>query len=440
MTTEYKVQRLHPAQQNIVDNKTRYSTLVCGRRFGKTELCIRLALKKILDGGNVGWFAPNYKILNPVYNYFVNNFGSIIQTKNAQNHYIRFKNGAELDFWSLDTNDDAGRSRFYDLAIIDEAGMVGKLWSIWEAAIRPTLIDRKGEALFAGTPKGMTGFHKAYQLGIDPAKPKWSSFTGSTYANPYLDPEEIEEMVEGMSEDLYRQEVLAEFLDDSGSVFKNVSLVSTEEEIEAGLEGHDYIMGIDPARVNDFFVATVMDKREKRQVYLDRFKGKETKECLIRMRHLYNRFKPELIHIETNQNRSLYELMRDEGMPTKELFTTNKNKQEMIDALALSIEMQEVKLLNNNVQISELMAYNVERSEKSMNMKFGAPSGQHDDTVMALAMAHWFVKTSDMTFLERAHGGIQVCTPEEREYLNRADAWDRHVREMEQLRDYEYAD
>ena len=401
---EIKISAMHPGQLEIFNNLRQFNVICCGRRFGKTELLKRMTIRNIAKGKKIGWFSATHKIMLPVYRSMTQLLHPIIETRNQQQKIIYFKNGAELEFWSMDNNEDVGRSRPYHEVIIDEAGLIKGLMQTFESAIMLCLADYDGGATFAGTPKGMNGFHDAFLLGKSKYEPDWASFTASTYANPYLKPSVIDRLKRGMSEDYQQQEIWAKFLDDSGSVFRNVSLVSTEEPLKVGIDGHSYIMGVDPGRVNDFFVITLLDKIEKAQVFKDRHTGMETKACIQRIKEVCLLFHPEIIHIETNQTRTIYEQLRDEGYPVVECFTINANKHQMVDALKYALETQQLKLLNDNNQISELMSYEVTKTP-SGNMVFGAPAGKHDDDISALMMAYYFVKQQDFSALDRLYGG-----------------------------------
>lgn len=409
---EIKISPMHPGQLVIFNNLRKYNVICCGRRFGKTEFLKRMTIKHILAGKKIGWFSATHKIMLPVYRWMCQTLHPIIATKNQQQKIIYFKNGAELEFWSMDNNEDVGRSRPYHEVIIDEAGLIKGLMQTFESAIMMCLADYDGGATFAGTPKGMNGFHDAFLLGKSKYEPEWASFTAGSYANPYLKPAVIDKIKRGMSEDLIRQEIMAEFLDDSGSVFRNVSLVSTAEPIKSGIEGHSYVMGVDPARVNDFFVVTIIDKIEKKQVFLDIHPGMESIPAIERVKEICLLFKPEIIHVETNQTRIIYEQLRDSGYPVMECFTVNENKRQMVDSLAFAMEKQNIELLDDNTQRSELMSYEGTRS-KSNNMIFGAPAGKHDDTVSALMLAYYFVKQNDFSALDRLYGGEHRFLTEE---------------------------
>ena len=70
---------------------------------------------------------------------------------------------------------------------------------------------------------------------------------------------------------------------------------------------------------------------------------------------------------------------------------TNATKANLIDALALAFERGAIRILPDPVLIGELQAYEAERLPSGL-MRYGAPQGMHDDTVMALALA-WFNPT-----------------------------------------------
>ena len=110
-----------------------------------------------LLGQNVGYFAPIYALAAPT----VTNLATVLEpvaeriNRSALPRSIALPGGGLVESWSLD-NQRVGRSRFYDLAIIDEAAHVeGDMAMIFDASIMPTLLDRKGAALAASTPAGI---------------------------------------------------------------------------------------------------------------------------------------------------------------------------------------------------------------------------------------------------------------------------------------------
>jgi len=217
--------KLHEKQREIAVafNTERRVVLRCGRRFGKTSLLERCALKWAMQGKLVGWFGPQYRLNTPTYNRIVRNAGSMLSRKSKIDQIIEMHSGGAIEFWTLN-DPDAGRSRFYDRVIIDEASLVAKgLQETWEQSIAPTLLDRGGSAIMAGTPKGVDPdnfFHRACTDKVKTASwSPWVEFHAPTSANPTLNKEEVERLRDEYPPLVYQQEYLAEFVDWSGAAF-----------------------------------------------------------------------------------------------------------------------------------------------------------------------------------------------------------------------------
>ena len=162
------------------------------------------------------------------------------------------------------------------------------------------LMDLKGDAFIKSTPKGRNGFWQMYQYGIDPNNSEWTSFHYPTAANPYIPPSEIEAMKKSLPEIIYRQEVLAEFIDDQGGVFRRVQEAATMQQLEKPLEGHQYIAGVDVASSIDFTVVSVLDVADKAQVYMDRFNRVDYNVLENRLEAVYKHWHLDTMKIEAN--------------------------------------------------------------------------------------------------------------------------------------------
>jgi len=139
------------------------------------------------DGLSVGWFAPNYKLLSPSYKRILKLVRPAVEGASRTDGLITLLNGGQIEFWTLN-DEDAGRSRAYDRVIIDEAGLIkAGLRDIWEQSIAPTLLDRRGRAIMAGTPKGISDESFFYQACTDKSL-GWTEFHAPTANNPTLDP------------------------------------------------------------------------------------------------------------------------------------------------------------------------------------------------------------------------------------------------------------
>lgn len=210
--------KFHSAQDEIYRNLTGRDVLRCGRRFGKTTMLEDIAGNEARKGWRVGWFSPSYKLLMPSYKRILHTIRPVVSHHSKVDALIETAKEGQVEFWTLE-NEDAGRSRFYDLVIIDEGSLVKKgLRQTWETAIRPTLLDRRGRAIMAGTPKGVDPENFFYEACTDPALGFKEHFA-PTRLNPMLDADGVAKLADEYPPLVYQQEFLAEFVDWSGAAF-----------------------------------------------------------------------------------------------------------------------------------------------------------------------------------------------------------------------------
>jgi len=65
---------------------------------------------------------------------------------------------------------------------------------------------------------------------------------------------------------------------------------------------------------------------------------------------------------------------------------TSASKAALVNELAVAFEQQSIQIFPDAVLLAELVAYSAERLPSGA-LRYSAPPGQHDDTVMALALA-----------------------------------------------------
>lgn len=152
-TETIKLTRLHPAQEQIRNERARFNVLACGRRFGKTTMIVDLLAETSISGYPACYFAPTYKMMSEVWREMSTTLRPIASRVSAQERRLELITGGVVDMWSLD-QPNAARGRKYKRVAVDEAGMVKDLQTAWEQVIRPTLADYEGDAWFPGTPKG----------------------------------------------------------------------------------------------------------------------------------------------------------------------------------------------------------------------------------------------------------------------------------------------
>lgn len=200
----------HLNQRRILKEKKRFNLVKCGRRFGKTEL-VKLLSSISLEGKFTGIWFPTYKDLADVWREVVVTFYPAIIKKDEQLKQILLINGGLIDFWSMD-DPDSGRGRRYHRAIIDEAAKAKKFKSAWQGTIRPTLTDFKGDAWFFSTPKGKNNYFFILEQDMN-EMPDWSFHKFTSYDNPFIDPNEIEQAKQQLDSITFNQEYMAEDVD-----------------------------------------------------------------------------------------------------------------------------------------------------------------------------------------------------------------------------------
>lgn len=398
---DIRLPQLHAGQQAVDEHPARFKVIACGRRWGKTQHAIDGITERLVDGLTCGYFVPSYKMADEVWRTAKSVLGSLIRDKNETKLRIETYTGGALDFWSMDRlSGETARGRKYHHVVVDEAAHAYNGREVWNAVIRPMLTDYRGSAYFYSTPNGLNWFWDIYRAGLDGDRrhQHWQAFHFRTVDNPYIDPDEVEDARHNLPDRLFRQEYLAEFIEDAGGVFRNVDTVCTAPPgIPDILRGY-YVMGVDWAREYDFTVISVFDALTQTQVDLDRFNQIGWDLQRGRLRRMVNKWRPAIIWAESNAVGSPnVEALQQEGMPVRGFDTNVASKGPLIDGLALAIESEQIRLLDENLcdghladavraQNIELKSYLVERMP-SGRYKYGVPRGQHDDTVIATALA-----------------------------------------------------
>lgn len=272
-----------------------------------------------------------------------------------------------------------------DYVILDEAAYMHP--DVWAEVVRPMLLESQGGALFLSTPRGKNWFWQLYQRGLDPLETRWQSFHFDSSINPLVEQAELDEIERTTSKRTFREEYLAEFIDDSGMVFRGIHDATTAPKGAQYIEGHRYIMGVDWGRDHDFTVIAVIDNTSNQMVALDRFNKIEYRFQRERLKLLADQWKPAQIWAEANSiGTPIIEQLRDDGLSVRPFMTTSKSKAPLIEGLSLAIERGDLALLADEVLLAELAAYQIEMTA-SGNYRYNAPQGMHDDTVIATALA-----------------------------------------------------
>lgn len=371
-------------QDAILRDKTRFRVLAIGRRWGKTELAVIACIMRLLRGERMWFCSPttqNNKRVFPQFKAMVRDIPNVYI--NNSDFIISLPNGGYIKFVSLHEPDNI-RGEGLDFLVIDEAAFVAE--DVWDKILRPMLVTTKGAALFLSSPNGRNWFWRIFNMGNDPLEPDWKSWQLSAYDSAVVPSSELDDIKRNTPERVFSQEYLAEFLEDGGAVFRNIMACIGNMPHATR---NPVTIGADWARYNDYSVFYAIDMVTRQVVDYDRFNQIDWTLQRDRLLAMAKRWNVKQVFAEANSiGEPNIEELNKTGLQVTGFMTTAASKQQIINALSLAFEQQDIMIPNDPVLIAELQAYTLERLP-SGNFRYTAPSGLHDDCVMALAIA-WY--------------------------------------------------
>lgn len=374
-----------PKQKEIYEYPARFKIIACGRRFGKTFLCSYKVILSALSKPNQTFFilAPNYAQTKILWRMIKRTLPKEAVKRIMEGElFIELQNGSII-FAKSGDNPDALRGEGLDGCVLDECAMLRP--EVWNEAIRPALADKNGWAIFISTPKGKNWFYELFLRGQDPNQTEFKSFQYPSWENPLLAQSEIEEMRKSMPEVSFRQEVMAEFLDAGGLVFRGLDKVLTSHP-EEPKPGEFYIIGVDLGRHEDFTVIKVGKISTNQEVYRERFNQSDWDYIKHRIREVYNLYNRGCIIMDsTGYGDPIYEDLSKEGLNINGINMNVSTKPKLIENLQLMIENQQIGLINDPNLTVEFGAYTY-TILPSGNVRYEAAQGFHDDEVISTAL------------------------------------------------------
>ena len=378
-----ELNRPHKGQEKFLNSQARFRVLMSGRRWGKSDICKSTSIDHILNGKDVAYVTPTYNLAKIFYDDILDIIPKVlIKSTNKTDLVIELVTGGSLYFFTGEKPDNF-RGRKFHLVIIDEAAYVKDLKNAWNKAIRPTLTDYKGKAIFISTPNGKDFFDSLYNRGLDELNPEWESFRFTSYDNPHIDPSEIDAAKSELPEASFNQEYLAIPSENANNPFGS-------KNINAAIMGSlskkkTVVYGIDLAKSNDYSVIVGLDEDGKMSHY-DRFQldwstTKEKIRALPRsvVKHIDSTGVGDVIFEELN--RELPNLI-----PFK---FTAQSKPQLILSLIKNLELGKISIIEDVVD--EFMSFEYKIGVAG-HVKYEAKPGYHDDKVIAIALANYIYK------------------------------------------------
>lgn len=383
-------EQVHRRQEAFLDSDARFRCIAAGRRGGKTTACAKDARDKLLDPPwpdyLVWWVAPTYTQAEIGFREFLSEFPDELLDEDNISRQQRIVEvpGGRIEFKSADRPDNL-RGEGVDFLVIDEAAQVGQY--AWENALRPTLTDSDESRMVAiSTPKGRNWFHRLYTRGQDPDEPQYESWQFPTTENPFISQADVEEARRTLPDRVYRQEYLAEFVDDTGGVFPGVRERNVDDYDWREWSGNPpYALGVDFARHQDWTVVTVLSA-EGKLAHFERVRDVSWPQIQDAVEAAADEYPGRVAVDATRDNKIVSDLERS-GVDVEPVQFTPQTKRQLVEDLAAALENGELLLpeIPQLVNELELFEYDVTRAG---NVRYQAPEGFHDDCVDSLALAN----------------------------------------------------
>lgn len=378
-------ERIH---QSIKNEPYKYYSLAIGRQFGKSLLAENQALDWFFNVPNckIGWVSPIYKQCKKVFDEIDNAFASaqfVFKSKNKTDLTFTSHNNSTINFYSAERYDNI-RGETFDYLICDEFAFMDS--EAWTEVLRATVLVRGKKVLFLSTPKGKNHFHRLHSLSG--SNPQYKSFSMTSYDNPIINPSEIDDARLTLPDHVFRQEYLAEFVDGGSGLFTNPIVITKSEKT-----GRMYA-GLDIGRADDYTVLSVFNENGEMH-HIERWNHSTWSEIVNKVVARINEFGCYTMIEVNGLGDPIFEQVQDKVNDSGLILpfvTTSKSKQDIIERLVVATQNQEVKFIDSDWLLKELDLFTYEYNPKTKSVRYSAPSGFHDDGVMATAIGYHALK------------------------------------------------
>lgn len=220
--------KLSKWQTTVFEDNHRFRVVCAGRRSGKSSLARLIVLTWAAQTQGVYWIvSPTYRQSKQIHwrelQQEVPN--GWIKDKNESELSVTLFNGSIIELKGAENPDGLRGVKLRGL-VIDEIASIRNWDWLWSEVLRPTLTDYQAPALFISTPKGYNHFHSLYIQGQETGESTgpnndYRSWRFTSYDNPFIPKEEIDNAKKELSEDTFYQEYMADFRKYTGLVYKD---------------------------------------------------------------------------------------------------------------------------------------------------------------------------------------------------------------------------
>lgn len=253
----------HAKQRRFIQSKHKRKIVQAGRRGGKTVGLAILATREFLRGRRVLYATPTAEQIDRFWSTVTQILHGPITMgflyKNETRHIIEVPYTESRIRAKTAWNADTLRGDYADVLILDEWQLMNE--DAWEIVGAPMLLDNNGDAVFAFTPpsfrmasvsKAHDRLHanKMFKRALSDQTGRWLAVRFTSHDNPHISQEALADIVRDMSPLAYRQEILAEAVDEvPGALWKREQIEACRVESHPPLER--LIIAVDPATTSN---------------------------------------------------------------------------------------------------------------------------------------------------------------------------------------------
>ena len=384
-----------PYQKALLEDLAKRLVACMGRQSGKTTTIAMRAVQfgYVNPGVTVLITAPSLRQSMIMFDR-ISMF--IFSTPILKNHVIRStRTIIQLDNRSqiiaLPASEYFLRGYTAHMIICDEAAFMPEELII--NVLFPMISTTDGYAIMLSTPWGRDHFF--YRAFMDP---NYSVHRVKSSECPLIKPEFLEEMKRNMTEQAFRMEYMAEFVEAASAYFPQdlirgcvdpvlEFILSLETEIPTG----EYYCGCDLGKLQDYSVITIL-KREGdllKLIYLKEFQiGTSYTNVIGHLNRANKKFRFRKVLVDqTGVGEPVLEELKEQGMQNVEgLVFTVRTKEELLSCLKIAMEQKRLRMPYLRRLAEQINEQQYEYT-KSGHLKFSHPQGSHDDMLWSLALA-----------------------------------------------------
>jgi len=401
---------LYPYQRRLLSDPARDACTVSATQVGKTyALAVWIVVMAMSRGNRMHpwwWIAPTFSQIAQGFKLalaFASSAGMVQASTISPFPIIKLVNGTTIEFRSWEREQNLAGTTIGG-GVVDEAGL---LTNEAQGIISTRRSATLGPLRYIGNPGVVAGpFRRLCALGEQAATPgsEWAgtfSLHRWTWRDKHealitTDPEGaaayfrfVEQERQSIPDFEFRRLYEAEWTEDEAAVFRGLDACIDRTGTGLLSAGSDrFVIGVDVAQSVDYLAAVSYAINARRLELRYRARGIPYAQAAMTLKALSAELNAPLVVEENGPGVALIQELARLNVPVFPFVTSAQSKQELILNLAADIQAGPTRCVvsDHSPLPHELAMYRYTRGPTGL-YRYSAPPGEHDDTVMAAALA-----------------------------------------------------